>query len=272
MTTNSPPSPFIFIPNVDRNLDLVLKTQPFYSIFYKTNNKTNRRMPERVKMAASNYRATNRTPNGKSCNEVLRNSVDPNYIVVNDIPFHLYGNENGKENLYFLFIVFMTTIVIGTITFSYWSYLLGDNIMEDNFRKTVGTRSIYLSVLFVIMMVFLSVVFYEFFTLKRLSLRWFQNYQTRNPTSFYDFLLNTRKIFLWGFMIIWLGIVLFITIAISKRPDNFVKLISINIVSILMLFASQYLYYRTPSKEIKTFCLILSTFVIGLVLFLMYGV
>jgi len=266
MTTNSP---FILIPNVERDLDLVVKTQPFYSIFYKTSNSTNRRIPERVKMAASAYRQTNRTLGGKSCADILKSSEDPHYIIVNDIPFHLYGNDNGKENLYFLFVVFMTTIVIGTITFSYWSYLLGNNLMEDNFRKTIETRSTYLSVLFVVMMVFLSVVFYEFFTLKRLSLRWFQN-QTRD-TSFYDFILNTRKIFLWGFMILWLGVVLFITITISKRPENFKKLIAVNVVSILMLFASQYLYYRTPSKQIKTFCLVLSTFVIGLVLFLMYG-
>jgi hypothetical protein len=267
-TIYSPTSPFIFVRNAAQDKDMVLKTQPFYSIFYHTEDVQNTNFPNRVRQKSTDTQ--NKTPDGRSCRAVFSGPTytNPKYILRKQLPFSLF-TDSGSSNLYFLMVVFLATIVLGTVVFSYWIHLLGNNAMDEDFRKVIEKRSFYLSIFFVVMVVVLSVMSYEYFTLKFLSLRWFRNYQENEPSQFYDFLFNTRKIFLWGFLVLWLAIVLFITITISKRPENFKNQIAVNVVSIMMLLLSQYLYYKTPSRLVKTFCLFINVFVVGLVVFLL---
>lgn len=276
MTTDSPTSPFLFLPNADRDKDLVLKTQPFYSMFYYLDNPdTNTDFPTKVRLGAQEYPQSNKTADGsRSCRRVFRGMQrPPEYRVQNKLPFSLISASGiGAVNLYFLMVVFVATIVVGTITFSYWTYLLGNNVLDDDFRKSIEKRSTYLSVFFVILSVLLSIIFYEFFTLKYLSLKWFRGYQANQPTNFYEFLLNSRKIVLWVFLMIGLAMVFFVTTVLTTRPEKFTKQIVMNVIAILILFCAQYLYYQNPSsKYIKTFSLFLSVFVIGFVMFLLYG-
>lgn len=276
MTTDSPTSPFLFLPNADKNKDLVLKTQPFYSMFYYLDTpETNTEFRQNVRLAASNYPQRNKTADGsRSCHRVFRRMEQPpEYLLQNKLPFSMFSASGmGLVNLYFLMVVFVATIVLGTITFSYWTYLLGNDVLNDNFRKAIQKRSMYLSVFFVIMSVVLSIMFYEFFTLKFLSLKWFRGYEANQPTNFYEFLFNTRKIVLWVFLMIGLAMVFFVTTTLSIRPEQFTKQIVLNVIAILILFCAQYLYYQNPSsKYIKTFCLFLSVSVIGFVMFLLYG-
>lgn len=262
MTTTSPQSPYILFPNEINDKYFALKTQPFYSIFYYTNDMINNtNIPSQMRQKSRNRERCNRI--------VADNNII--YRITNDIPFNI-TTVNGKKNVFFLLVVFMTTIILGTITFSYWSYLLGDTLLDHDFRITMERRSIYLSVLFFIMTLVLSVLLYEFFTLKQSSLRWLNAYQSGNPYNFYSFVMNTRKILVWVFMFIWFGIVLFITIVISKRPQQFKNLIAINIISGMMLLSFQYLYYYTSYHMIKTFCIFMSAFIIGLTMFLLYGI
>lgn len=277
MTTDSPTSPFLFLPNADRDKDLVLKTQPFYSMFYYLDSpETNTTFGQKVRLGAENYPQRNKTADGtRSCRRVFRQQMEqlPEYRLQNKLPFSIFSASGiGGVNLCFLMVVFVATIVLGTITFSYWTYLLGNNVLDVDFRKAIEKRSMYLSVLFVIMSVILSIMFYEFFTLKFLSLKWFRGYQANEPTNFYDFLLNTRKIVLWGFLMIGLAMVFFVTSTLTTRPEQFTKQIVFNVIAILILFCAQYLYYQNPSsKYIKTFSLFLSVSVIGFVMFLLYA-
>lgn len=265
-TTNSPTSPFIFVPNgTNDNKDILMKTQPFYSVFYHTGDVDGASLNQQLRKGAATRH--NMDTRGRPCYKAF---IDNNtaYFARKEIPFSLL-TEKGSSNLYFLMVVFVCAIVIGSITFSYWAFLLGDTPMRDDTRRTLENRSLFLSVFFVLMVVFLSLMIYEYITLKFLSLRWFRNYQAGTPTRFYDFLLNTRKIFLWGFLAIWLAFVLFITITISKRPEVFKNQIAVNVVSIVILFISQYIYYKSPSRMVRTFCLFLNVFIVGLVVFLL---
>jgi len=275
--TDSPSSPYIFLPNVHEGKDFMLKTQPFYSMFYHTENipDTNYNFRKQVRDKAEHYRKSDRDQtSGRSCHTLFRrNNNDPQYVVSEKLPFSLTSSSGvGASNLSFLMLVFVATIVLGTITLSYWTYLLGNNPMDDRFKQAIGVRSLYLSVVFVVMFVVLSLMFYEFFTLKFLSLKWFRQYEAEEPTNFYDFLLNTRKMVLWVLLIIGLGLVMFTTITLSQRPEQFQQQIVMNIIAIFVLFCAQYLYYQNPtSKYIKTFSLVLSVSVIGFVLFLLYA-
>jgi hypothetical protein len=277
MTTNvSPISPFIFLPNADHGKDLVLKTQPFYSMFYYLDTpETNSGFRQKVRLGAQNYPQRNKTADGaRSCLRVFREMENqPEYHLENKLPFSLFSASGvGAVNLYFLMVVFLATIVLGTITFSYWVYLLGNHEMDENFRNAIEKRSVYLSVLFVVMSVVMTVMFYEFFTLRFLSLKWFQRYEANEPTHFYDFLLNSRKIVLWVVLMIGLVMVSFVTTTLTTRSKQFTKQIVMNSIAVLILFCAQYLYYQNPSnKYIKTFSLFLSVSVIGFVMFLLYG-
>ena len=274
-TVSSPVSPFLFLPNADQDKDLVLKTQPFYSIFYYLDPpETNSDFRQKVRLGAQNYPQRNKTAdNARSCRDVFKGIEHPQYHIQNKLPFSIFSaSGRGAVNLYFLMVVFMATIALGTITFSYWTYLLGNNVMDEHFRKAVEKRSVCLSVLFVIMSVILSVMFYEFFTLKFLSMKWFRRFQNNEPTHFYDFLFGSRKIVLWVVLMIGLVMVSFVTTTLTIRPEQFTKQIVLNVIAILILFCAQYLYYQNPSsKHIKTFSLFLSVSVIGFVMFLLYG-
>lgn len=259
----SPQSQYILFPNEIDHKYFALKTQPFYSIFYYTDELEGNRLKisNQVKQKSIGNRV---------CNNIL-NKTNIVYKIKNSIPFNFTTNA-GKKNLFLLLLVVITTIVIGTITFYYWSYLLGDTVMDPSFRETIENRSIYLSVLFLMMTICLSLLLYEFFTLKASSLQWLKAYQSGQPYNFYDFVMNTRKILLWVFMVIWLMVVLFITIVIAKRPEQFKNLIAVNIMSGIMLLTFQYLYYQTSSRIIKTFCIFISAFIIGFTMFLLYGI
>lgn len=260
MTATSPQSPYLLFPNEIDQKYFALKTQPFYSIFYNTNDEQN---PTRIR----NQVIEKAIP---QCKDRLRNSRWLLYQITNGIPFN-FTTVNGKKNLFFLLIVFITTIVLGTITFYYWSFLLDNTILDSDFRQTMEYRSLYLSVLFFVMFLLVAILFYEFFTLKTSSLHWLRTYQSGQPYNFYNFVMNTRKIVLWIFMIFWLSTVLFITITISQRPHSFKNLIAINILSGVMLLTFQYLYYKTSYQTIKTFSIFSSAFIIGLTMFLLYG-
>lgn len=261
MTTTSPQSSYIIFPDEIDNKYFALKTQPLYSIFYymdTINNTTN--IPTQIQ---------NRKRNNLACKNYSNKQLPYAYEIMNDIPFNLTTN-NGKKNLYFLLTVFMTSIIIGTITFYYWSYLLGDTILDQEFKTSIERRSIFLSILFLVMILFFSILLYEFFTLRTSSLRWLAAYQSGQPYNFYNFVMNTRKIVLWVFMILWLSVVIFITITISKRPQQFKNIIAMNVMSGMMLLIFQYLYYNTSYQMIKTFCIFISAFIIGLTMFLLY--
>lgn len=276
MTTDSPTSPFLFLPNADPDKDLVLKTQPFYSMFYYLDTPdTNTTFPTKVRLGAENFPQRNKTADGsRSCRRVFRGMEQPpEYHIQNKLPFSLISASGmGAVNLYFLMVVFVATLVLGVITFSYWAYLLGNNVMNEDFRKSIEKRSAYLSVFFVILTVLLSIMFYEFFTLKFLSLKWFRGYDANQPTNFYEYLMNSRKLVLWVFLMIGLVMVFFVTTTLTTRPEQFTKQIVMNVIAILILFCAQYLYYQNPSsKYIKTFSLFLSVSIIGFVMFLLYG-
>lgn len=264
----SPASPFIFVPNAINNMDLALKTQPFYSIFYHTySTPGSKQISNKVRGSAAKLK--NITSSGTPCKDVLL-SQDPNYTIYNQIPF-TNDNVNGKANRGFVMIIFLTTFVVGTTTFLYWSHFLSNELMEDKYQKIIKTRAVYLSVFFTILTIILSLLFYEFFTLKFLSLKWFNKYIIDTEQSnIHNFIFNTRKMLIWGLITIWLAIVMFITIVISKRPKMFKNQVAINITSIIMLFCAQYLYYKTPNRMMKTFCLFLTVFIIGLVMGLLY--
>lgn len=257
MTTTSPQSPYVLFPTKINNQYFALKTQPFYSMFYHINDETTTRLRNQMIEKAT-----------RSCKDRLRNRQIV-YQITNDIPFNL-TTVYGKKNLFFLLIVFMTTIVLGTIAFYYWSFLLGNQVLDPEFRNVMEHRSLYLSILFFVMMMMLTVMLYEFFTLKTSSLQWLRTYQSGRPYNFYHFVMNTRKIVLWAFMVFWLSTVLFITITISQRPHSFKNLIAINIISGMMLLTFQYLYYKTSYPTIKTFSIFISAFLIGLTMFLLY--
>lgn len=264
--SNSPTTPFILVPDATQDRDLVLKTQPFYSMFFHTETQTNTSYPNRVRQKMKI--PENKTPDGNSCRRAWV-SGDPRYLIYKRIPFTSLGI--GRMNLYFLMIVFIATIILGAVAFSYWVYLLGDNVLDDHFKKVVRKRSVYLSVFFIVSFIFLSLILYEYFTLKFISLPWFTKYQqTDEPSNFYDFLLNTRKIVLWVFLLILLTFVLFITIAISKRPNKFKNQIAINISIIVLLFCAQYFYSKADRPLMKSFCLALNVFCIGLIAYLLY--
>ena len=254
------PSQYIYVP--EKNI--VLKTQPFYSMFYYTD-------PQLLQQNYRNNIQQNmqrfRRRTGQECPE------DVDYRVIKNMPFHLFGSRNGRKNMSFLLAVFVATILVGTITFSYWHLLLGESIQDADVQRTLIHRSVFLSVLFVVLTLFLTVAFYEFFTLKRLSLSWFRKHQTQNdPSQAYTFLMNTRKFMIWGFMIVWLVVVLFLTSLLTKRPQQAKNLIVMNIIACVVLFTTQYAYYKTSIPAIKTFCIFVSVFVILLFLVILYGI
>lgn len=254
----SPTSPYLYYPNATSDQDMVLRTQPFYSMFYYTAD------PDYTNITLTDS-PLNKTPQGANCSEVLRGRTVQRAFY-NKLPFSfLFSSGVGAANLYFLLVVLVATIVLGVIAFSYWSYLLDDDILDDAFRDTVMRRSAYLSVLFVVMTVILSVMLYELITLK-LSLRWFQSDQ---PGPVYGF-LRARKLVLWVILMLGVGLTLFTTAILARRPGQFKEQIVFNTVAIMVLFIAQYLYYQNPtSRIIKTFSLFLSVVIIGLVLFLM---
>lgn len=259
----SPASPYLFLPNANQDKDLVLKTYPFYSMFYYTAD------PDIARVDFSSLKTqNNKTQNGVKCSDVLQGKTFQRALY-NKLPFSLSLGV-GAANLYFLLVVLMATIVLGTIVVSYWSYLLGNDILEDSFRNTMMKRSVFLSALFVMMTIILSVMLYEFCTLK-LSLWWFQDFITTNqPRPVYGFLRNTRKLFIWVFLMLGLVLTLFTTTTLARRARQFKEIIVFNIVAILILFFAQYLYYQNPtSRIIKTFSLFLSVVIMGLVLFLL---
>lgn len=260
----SPTSPYLFLPNAKQDKDLVLKTQPFYSLFYYTAdpNTDTWTIPSLQK-----YK-NNKTLSGANCHDVLRGKTVQR-AVYDKLPFSLSWGV-GAANLYFLMVVLVAVVVLGVIASSYWSYLLGDDILEDGFRDAMMRRSVCLSVLFVVMTIVLSVMLYEFCALK-LSLRWFQDFRANNqPGPVYGFLRNTRKLVIWIFLMLGLVLALFATATLARRPGKFKENIVFNIVAILILFFAQYLYYQNPtSRVIKTFSLFLSVVIIGLVFFLL---
>lgn len=259
---NSPISPYIIATPLDdddpSHLELALKTQPFYSMFYETQRKMLPGMNRQIKSAATKTREKNWTVDKRvSCMRVLDVSPQPDYWLTENIPF-------TRNNVLFLLVVFMTTVLIGVLTCSYWASLMEE---DDN---VVRTRTLVLSVFFLFMIACLSVVVYEFFTLK-LSLMWFRNYVNEEPTPFYKFVLNTRKVFLWVFVVFWLFVVIYTTVVVSKRTEKFKELIVVNVVSCIVLLVSQYVYYKTQSREFKIFSVGVSVGVISLILYLLYG-
>lgn len=161
----------------------------------------------------------------------------------------------------------VSTIIVGTITFFYWSLLLRVN-SDPEYKSVIEKRSLFLSILFIVMTMILSVMIYELFTLKQSSLQWFYH---RQNVPFYKF-LNTRKIWLWCFLFLWLFVVVFTTVVVSKRSDKFKKTIAINILMGMALLLTQYLYYQTTDIRKKLFFLFVSVFIIGLVVYLLYGI
>lgn len=260
---NSPLSPYILATPLNddpSNLELALKTQPFYSLFYETGSNISSKMKEGVKTAATNTREKNRTADKRmSCMRVFDTSRQPDYWLTENIPF-------TRTNLLFLLVVFMTTVLTGVLTCSYWMALM-DSTEDDN---VVKTRTIILSVFFLLMLACLSAVMYEFFTLK-LSLMWFRKYVDGEPTPFYKFVLNTRKVFLWAFVVFWLFVVIYTTVVVSKRTEKFKELIVVNVVSCIVLLVAQYAYYKTQYRTLKVFCVGVSVGVITLILYLLYG-
>ena len=264
MTENkSPILPYIIATPLDddaSNLELALKTQPFYSLFFETGGKTSPEVNRQVKTAAATTREKNRTADNRlSCMRVIDASRQPDYYLTETIPF-------SRTNLLFLLVVFMTTVVMGVLTCLYWSSLM-DSTEDDN---VVKTRTTIVSVFFLLLVACLSAVMYEFFTLK-MSLLWFRKYVEDEPTPFYKFVLNTRKIFLWIFVLFWLFVVIYTTVVVSKRTEKFKELIVVNVVSCIVLLIAQYAYYTTQHREWKVFCVGVSVGVISLLLYLLYG-
>lgn len=258
MTTKSPPSPYIFNQLEDKGF--VLRTHPFYSIFYHTNPRTYTDTGIRKQLSP--------LTNNSKCKGIINNSQ---YDIINTIPFNLVDTtdlaNHGKKNVYFFSVVMLTTIVVGIVAFSYWPYVL-ENISDEDFKKTMERRSLYMTILFIILSIILSVMCYELFTL-RSSLKWFQNYKDNQNIGFYNFTM--RKLSLWVFMILWLVIVMTSTTILSKRSRRFKETIALNIISGMTLFIAQYLYYQSTSQFVKNFGIFLSVFTIGLMLFLFYG-
>lgn len=254
---NSPPSPYIL--NQLEDKAFVLRTHPFYSMFYHTNPQTN----ETIKREMTGLTTRNR------CHTtILNHNRNNQYEVFNTIPFNLYTTDtnHGKKNIYFFSVVMLTTIVVGIVAFSYWPYVL-ENTSDPDFKNTMERRSLCMTILFIILCVILSVMCYELFTL-RASLAWSRDYQYEQ-TSFYN--LTMRKLSLWALMILWLVIVMTTTTILSKRSGRFKENIALNIISGMTLLLAQYLYHQSTSQFIKNLGLFLSVFTIGLILFLFYG-
>lgn len=255
MSSSSPPYSDILVRDNIENKVYVVKTQPFFSLFYHINGQS---VPCRKHFFKSRKR---------DCVNILRRSTsDLPCQALNNIPLNI-NNEFGKKNLLFVLGMLVSTIVVGTITFSYWSLLLREN-SDPEYKSVIEKRSLFLSVLFIVMTMILSVMIYELFTLKQSSLRWFYH---RQNVPFYKF-LNTRKIWLWVFLFLWLFVVVFTTAVVSKRSDKFKKTIAINILSGMTLLLAQYLYYQTMDSRKKLFFLFVSVFIIGLVVYLLYGI
>lgn len=259
----SPPTSFIHVAGDD----LVLKTQPFYSIFYDVDDKTNTTIKQQIRRGAS----LSKTKVGeKSCRDIVRNTNE-DYRIINHLPFHIYGDSRkGTTNFLLFMVTLITTIVVGYCCFYYWTILLGDHVLVPSFQNVMEARCLYLSICFFFLTWLFIMLFYELLTLKRLSLPWFKAYQGGYSKKFYEFLLNQRKFFIWFFVLFWLAVVLFVTIVISKRVVDFKKQIAVNVVSLVVLFSCQYLYYQTTNRYVKTFCLFLSLFVISLVVVLLF--
>lgn len=258
----SPPTSFIIAGN-----NLVLKTQPFYSVFYDVDDMTNVKLRQQIRRGASK---TQNKVGEKTCADILRNTRQE-YRIINKLPFHIFGDSvKGTMNLLLFMVTLITTIVVGCCCFYYWTILLGDHVLVPSFQNVIEARCLYLSICFFLLTWLLTLLFYELLTLKRLSLRWFRAFQEGRPTKFYDFIMNQRKFLIWFFVLTWLAVVLFVTIVISKRSQDFKKQIAINIISLVVLFCSQYLYYQTTNRYVKTFCLFLSVFVIGFVVVLLF--
>lgn len=254
----SPHSPFIVV--LDSDIDgknLILKTHPFYSLFFYTDGIDSRDLTNKIKQKSSAF-----------CKSVIG---DPSVRLFKDIPFNM-ASENGKKNVCLLVLVFLTTVILGCLCSSYGSMLVGNEVLDDPSKSVIGIRFLILSIFFMTSVLFLLFVMYEMFALKYLSLRWFDDYQNEKSDKkdgFYSFLLNRRKIFLWLILIVWVGITIYVTVVISKRPDVFRNQMAINITSIIALFLAQLFYYFADNKAIKTFCLFLSVFIVILVVVLL---
>lgn len=258
--TNSPLSPYIIATPLDDPSDreIALKTQPFFSLFYETAEEMDPNIKVQVKRNAAMTREKNRTiDNRSSCNTVFEKTLPQNFWLTENIPF-------TQNNILFLLVVFLTTVVMGVLTCLYYM-----SIMEED-ATVLRTKTTIMSIFFLLMVACLSMAMYEFFTLK-LSLIWFENYRNGEPTPFYKLVLNTRKIFLWIFVLLWMVAVIYATIIVSKRTQKFKELVVVNVVSCIVLLVAQYIYYKTAYRELKVFCVGVSVGVISLILYLLYG-
>lgn len=258
--TNSPLSPYIIATPLDDPSDreIALKTQPFFSLFYETTSKMDDAVKKQMIQNAARTREKNLTVDDRfSCKTVFEKTVPSYFSLTENIPF-------TPNNILFLLVVFLTTVIMGVVTCLYYMFL-----MEDD-ADVLRTKTTVMSVFFLLMVACLSITMYEFFTLK-LSLIWFDNYRKGEPTPFYQLVLNTRKIFLWIFVLLWLVAVIYATVVVSKRTQKFRELVVVNVVSCLVLLVAQYAYYKTSYREVKVFCVGVSVGVISLILYLLYG-
>lgn len=223
MTIQIKPKPSQLVLTSDGNS--ILKTQPYYSIFFDVEQTTDQNIKNQL----------NQTDECNIHNVRLLGKI-----------------AATKKNMAFMATVCFTTIIIGTLTFTYWSHLLSMQ-QED---KVLEARSVYLSIFFLIMTTIMALMMYEVFSLS-LSYHWFQ--KNNNSIPFYTFITDTRKIVVWVFMLLWLVIVSFTTAILAKRAERFNKLIVYNIVSAIILLGAQYIYYKTTNPRIQTFAVALST-------------
>lgn len=261
----SPVSPWIFLPK--QNGNLAIRTQPFYSFFYNVfpsqQTQNNQELKGRIKnqIKTGLVVQNNKYKQKELCKDVI-NPDTLDYILYNNIPFSFQGR--GQPNLFLFLSLCITTLVIGIITSVYWSRLLGVQL-EDNYFKTLRYRCLYLSILFIILLSVVSLFVYELVILKFSFLNWFRKYERNGNENVYDFILTKRKWIVWIFLVLWLSIVVYITSAISKRPEKVKNQIAINITLIITLLFVQWMYYNIVNKWMKTACLFLTVFIVGLI-------
>lgn len=250
--TDSPPSRYILVRG-DKNL--VVRTQPFYSVFFQTEPRRDTNLFAQIRQKANRTSSRNKNKSGtRSCVSILRGE-DPVVGATDDIPFGV-GSEAAVRNLTLFAAVFIVVVVMGVLAFSYWVRAMGsgDPVLRD--------RSVYLSVFFIAAAGLLSVMSYELFTLKKIF---------RPTTGFHSFLLGGRRIVIWVFLLMWLAVVAYTTAILSQRPEAFREQIVVNVVAGVVLLVSQYLYHRASSPAIQTFSLLMSVLVVGFLVVLIYG-
>lgn len=263
--TDSPPSRHILVRG-DKNI--VMRTQPFDPVFYEVEPRTDSSILRKImKQVANKNQFRNKNKGGtRTCNKVLsgeEKTLTTN--VVDDVPFSV-GSEAATKNLTLFAAVFVAVVVVGAVAFLYWV-----NVMES-FDPVLENRAVYVSVFFIAAFALLSVMSYELFTMKMLSRTWFLKTQTAQDDDFHFFLMGWRRIFIWSFLLAWIGVVAYTTAVLSRRAEAFREQIVVNVVAGTTLLVSQYIYHRASSPAMKTFSLLMSVFVVGLMVLLIYAV